>query len=105
MFPELGLKTVPAACTSGQRSFYDQQASTIIYEPRRPRSRGRRPRTICLDVMVDCGDIRSIEPLKHKIHTKCIKMWHNTQISGNTCLICRYYVAKEDEFPDLSATR
>jgi len=58
---------------------------------------------ICYEEM-SSTDTRTLDSCKHKFHAICIDKWLNMEKSGNLCPICRNFVAKVDEFPDLGST-
>lgn len=60
---------------------------------------------ICMEEMVNTSSatLRVLEPCKHMFHSVCIKKWLDTGKSGNLCPMCRNYVAKDDEYPELNA--
>merc|ERR1719341_609204 len=56
---------------------------------------------VCLEEMFDHNSKR-LNPCGHRFHHHCINEWMHTHGgAGNTCPMCRVYITREDEFPDL----
>jgi len=61
--------------------------------------------SICFEDM-DSEDSMYLQPCRHRFHKACINQWlESPGGAGSTCPMCRNYIVKEDEFPDLGAAR
>merc|ERR1719244_731461 len=84
---ELMVQFPPQRSSQPPPSLVDQEDSNIC--------------AVCLEEMFDHNSKR-LNPCGHKFHNHCINEWMHTHGgAGNTCPMCRVYITREDEFPDL----